>query len=404
MKEEYKKQHFYALWQLDILIDIPIQSIINLLTPYVEFKGLIYNENQQLLYVDGIFIAGKSEARGQGYYETEFGVEEDIQDTLVEVIGTIYSNNDSLINKHLRIETDNSKDLDLKMYSYDEFIEVISKIGIPLFDTEVPIPTKQFIYNVQQVNQKSNFTVDEAGSIASNCVLKNNIGSYPQMTFEQNQLRIHNIEMLCECIKGQNQQGFHLITKELWCKQYCMDEGENSRRYDNGTSLKASAEINLELTIISKNEFIRWCEFMDIETGLTIGDEIENESIEFLKLEVERLQKLVWKSIQPPKIAPQQAPKPPETPQNNEIKVAIRTTSKTIMVSLGLMAWMLSENTSKLSRGGKPNRKAIEEAMKTAVSKLNIINPDDDNHGIVISNLNRDVSLGIKELESALKV
>ena len=328
MKEEYKKQHFYALWQLDILIDIPIQSIINLLTPYVEFKGLIYNENQQLLYVDGIFIAGKSEARGQGYYETEFGVEEDIQDTLVEVIGTKYSNNDSLINKHLRIETDNSKDLDLKMYSYDEFIEVISKIGIPLFDSENPIPTKQFIYNVQQVNQKSNFTVYEAGSIASNCALKNNIGSYPQMTVEQSQLRIHNIEMLCECIKGQNQQGFHLITKELWIKKTDPDYGEYSNQYPASEKIAVSSRVDINLTIISKNEFIRWCEFMDIETGLTIDDEIENESIEYLKVEIERLNTRVIELTPPPQKYIPSPPNysPPELKQKSDYPPELQIT------------------------------------------------------------------------------
>jgi len=394
--EKSKKQQFYALWQLDILIDISIHNISMLLVPYVEFKGLVSTEDQPLLYVDGIFLAGKSDKRGIGYIETEFGVEEDIEESLIEIIGTKYSNNNSLIDKNLTITANNSKDLDLKMYSYDEFIEVISKIGIPLFHSESPIPTKQFIYNVKQINQKSNFTVNEASSIASNWVISNNVGAYPQMTIEQSQLQKHNTDILCECIRGHNQQGFHLITKALWIKSVYECYEESSRQYPNSTQLTVGSTLDLDLTIISKNEFIRWCEFMDIDTGLTIDDEVENESIEFLKIEIERL-----RNIPPQPIA---HPQSQVKNQDNEVKINIRTTDKTILISLGLMAWMLSTKSSKLSRASKPNCAQIEEAIKLAVSELDIINPDNDNHGIVVTNLARDISLATKQLNITLNL
>lgn len=312
---EKDKKQFCALWQLDILIDISIQNIVNLLTKYVEFQGLISTEDIELLYVDGIFLAGEYDKRGIEYIEKEFGIDEDITEALIDIVGTKYSNNDSLIGQKLTVKVNNSENKE--QYSYDEFIKVTSEIGIPIFELGYPIPPKIFIYKPHQVNQKSNFTVDEASSIASNWVISNDVDTHPKMTIEQSQLRKHNTDILCECIKGHNQQGFHLITKELWIKRVDENYGEYSHQYPNGTQLAVGSNVDLNLTIISKNEFIRWSEFMGIETGLTIDEEVQNESIEYYKIEVEKLNKRVIELTPPP---PKFVPCPTAPPVKLKLK------------------------------------------------------------------------------------
>lgn len=395
---------YYTFNELNTLIGISLRDFIEELSEHTRFTGLLHDNNGGLFYASGIFEVMETEWPTQpfSYEEIESGshlVEQDrpVDCRLISVSGTKGSNNNKLTGHTFKVKSYHS--VDEVLFSFEDFNNIINKLGIPLIANRTELHKKKFNYDIHKVNQKTIFTLYEACSIASNIKL----ASIPRPMFDC-ELFDHNLSVMSECAKGQNQKGFHLITKELWisttddCYEPC------SRKYNNGTTLNIDVVLDKMLTVISKNELIRWCEFMDVKTGLIKDEEVENESVEFLKVEVERLQKLVRKS--PPRSTqqvPQQALQPPVPVQNNEVKLDIRTTNKTIIVSLGLMAWMLSEKTSILCRGGKPNKTRIEKAIKNAVSELDMINPDNDNHGIIVGNLERDISLGIKELDAALE-
>ena len=139
---------FYTLEQLDLLIDLPITEIESLLTPSVNFKGLLIDKEQQLFYADGSFMINESKLveRCPTNVELEMmenGMEPDIEtwNELVLVTGTEASQNKKLIgNKYPVKSRFQIKEI---IYNYDEFIEIITRLGIPLTSTKDEISKKK---------------------------------------------------------------------------------------------------------------------------------------------------------------------------------------------------------------------------------------------------------------------
>ncbi|MGK0376791.1 MAG: hypothetical protein ACJA1Z_000595 [Patiriisocius sp.] len=276
-------EDFLLKEELEIFIDISIDDIIDLLDEFVEIKGLLADFNNELTYVDGYFYIEELEDSCPtiSYEDADLmTMEGDIKVTtfIKKVKGSKYSNNLSLVDNIYSLKT--YLKLDEPVYSCDQLNDVAEKLKIPIKDLSDP-NNKIFLYDRGNVNQKSNFTLIEASRIAANAPLQDQQGIfYCHATVK------HYQELLSECVKGQNQHAFHLITKELWCHSYTEDIGECSTRCKNGVPLKVSAMVNLELTIISKAELLRWCKYMDIETGLYYQQKIIEESINALKIKL----------------------------------------------------------------------------------------------------------------------
>jgi hypothetical protein len=103
----------------------------------------------------------------------------------------------------------------------------------------------------------------------------------------------HYRELLSDCIKGTNQHGFKLHTVELWCS-YNDEFGESySKSYENGIYFKQQATLDSELTTISKREFVRWCKYENVDTGLYYFPKHVDESIEALEMKLDESEKEV---------------------------------------------------------------------------------------------------------------
>lgn len=302
---------YYTFNELDTLIGIQLRDFIEELVEHTTYTGLLYDNDGGLFYADGIFEIMETEWPTQSFSNEEIKlgahlVEQDreVECRLISVVGTKGSNNNDLIGSTYKVKSYHS--VNEVLFSFEEFKNIINKLGIPLIADRSELHKKKFNYDAQIVNQKTLFTLYEACSIASNVKLS----SIPRPMFDC-ELFDHNLSVMSECVKGQNQKGFHLITKELWisttddCYEPC------SRKYNNGTTLNVDVVLDQILTVISKNELIRWCEFMEIETGLTKDDDVENESVEFLKLEIERLRNT------PPQ---QMCPQPPPLQDTSEVE------------------------------------------------------------------------------------
>lgn len=89
---------------------------------------------------------------------------------------------------------------------------------------------------------------------------------------------------------------------------------------------------------------------------------------------------------------------------NTEKKTArrIRTPESTLLDSLGLMAWLLSKKSNRFQNGEKPNASQIKKAVEDIVIGLDL-NNDPDNQ-LMLSNLNKDIQLSLKQLESRFKL
>ena len=290
---DVNQSSFYTLDQLDQLIEVPIQQVMacvnnmeiceaeNYLIEYVEFKGLIKpasRGNSEAFYVEDIFQVNKEEMVSYG----------DLNDLTVEPIcllmelkGTKHTRNKNVENDCIYepiIETEAKG----RKYNYDEFVSVVNRLGIPLI-SYWPSEEVRFNYDSALINQKSNFTLREASRIAGNAPLKDQQGVFYDASLVE-----HYQDNLSECVKGPNQHNFHLITTELWCHSYNDDIGECSKSYDNGTYLKISANVDIDLTILSKSEFLRWCKYMNIETGLFYNQKIIDESLEAFTIELNK--------------------------------------------------------------------------------------------------------------------
>ena len=398
-----QKTEFYTLDQLDSLIDISIDDISDLLDRYVEFKGLLYDENGKRTHAEGLFVINgatmpQKQPSGE-YIDSEYSqLHDDFSDleVLTPVTGTKYSNNDVLIGNHYKIKTQH--DIKQSLYSYEQFKDVAAGMSLPFLDIEKKRDSKTFNYNVQQVNQKSLFTLKEAIYIASNTDEK-------YALFSPSRLLEHTLQILCDCVKGQNGSGFHLVTIELWIKYYCT----LNQRYESAlcdvSELTPRTIIDIERTLISKSEFLRWCKFMNIETGLTADVVVENESVEYLKFENARLKKQVAKlESSLSDLVPAAVPLVSIADQYawNKERLTLKTDFGTILVSLAFMAWMLAEKSPSFKKGNMPNSSKIQTAVMNAVEKLELLDLDNDNHKIILSKLNRDISEALKYLTDIL--
>jgi hypothetical protein len=78
-----------------------------------------------------------------------------------------------------------------------------------------------------------------------------------------------------------------------------------------------------------------------------------------------------------------------------------RTPESSLMDSLGIMAWLLSEKANKFRKGDKPNASQIKLAIESVIIDLSL-NENTDNK-IMISNLNKDISNALSQLTDRFK-
>jgi hypothetical protein len=344
--------NFLTLEKIEKAIELPFSDICEMLSRYVYFKGLVWNSEHEITYVDGYFIIESTEIN---YYE--FTAEEiendyhltepDTPDTerLITIKGSEFSNNADLIDKILPLK--GSQDIDEALYSYKQLCQLMKKFGCPQPLSTAELSKKDYAYDVKLLNQKSNFTLDDAAKIAANIYYTSHTPIFSQLSHP---LKNHYMELLSDCIKGSNQDDFKLHTVELWCTNNDEFGDRYSKTYENGTYLKQKATLDYQLTIISKQEFVRWCEYENVDTGLTYELKIFDESIEALKAENEKLKT----QIRPQGF--QQAP--PSIPNNDSEKI------KELNKKIGL----LTEESSLLKESSFPfmtlKLKTILEAQK----------------------------------------
>jgi hypothetical protein len=301
-------KYFITKTQIEKLVDIPFSEFGELLRPYIKFKGVVFNQSEPI-YAEGYFIIVNSEdIKGEFYSENKgerFPLCEPVTPfAIVKVIkGTNASNAKHLFGKTLVLK--NTVEVSELLFSFPELQSLMNKLGAPKARSLEELTKKEYSYDVNLLNQRSNFTLDDTAKIAANINLN---GFLPP-----NSLKNHYLELLSDCIKGSNQDDFKLHTVELWCS-YHDEFGERySKSYDNGTYLKQKVVLDYQLTIISKQEFVRWCEYESVDTGLTFEPKGFDESIEALKAENEKLKS----QIRPQGF--QQAP--PSMPNNNSEKI-----------------------------------------------------------------------------------
>lgn len=279
--ENKNGQEFYTDAHLSKCIEIPIYTVTEVLNKFVKFKGLLTeNVESTPFYVDGYIIIDEARVTQTG--------EDEYEDRLVRAKCSKYcsrpelENNSYIVSMPFIIEE--------AFISYSEFKIALDKFGIPLINEAESVQTKDFNYDVSLVNRKSNFTLEDAAKIAANIY---STGQNEITSLLPNPLKNHYLELLSDCIKGVNQDAFKLHTIELWCS-YIDEFGERySKSYENGTYLKQKAVLDYQLTIISKQEFVRWCEYENIDTGLTYEPKRFGESIELLRMELNDSQKEV---------------------------------------------------------------------------------------------------------------
>ncbi len=299
--------NFISFEQIEKAVELSFNEIHEMLKSYIYFKGLVWHENE-LTYAEGYFVIEETEPNIYEFtreeIESDYHIAEPdtpITERLISIKGSEYSNKAELIDKKLKLK--NTVDIEGCLYSYKELCQLMKKLGCPEPKTIIELSKRDYAYDVKLLNRKSNFTLEDAAKIAANI----NVYGFPPPSLVKN----HYIELLSDCIKGTNQDGFKLHTVELWCS-YNDEFGEGySKSYNNGSYLKQTAELDYQLTIISKREFVRWCEYENIDTGLTIEHRDFEESIEALKAENNKLKS---------QLHPQQGPQPPISEnQNNKI-------------------------------------------------------------------------------------
>ncbi|MBA5681929.1 hypothetical protein H3N34_01710 [Photobacterium damselae subsp. damselae] len=302
-------------------ISIPFADIEEMLDPYIYFQGLVFIDDK-IRYVDGYFIIHKTEVDVPDFTreEIESGYalcEPDmpVYNFLVEVKGTKYSNNDELIGTVYRLKT-KTEIIDEVLFSYEQLCKVASDIGYPKPIEKLQILAKDYAYDLKVINQKSNFTLSDAAKIAANIEPTTSIEVQSQK-YSYN----HYLELLSDCIKGTNQHKFKLHTVELWTSHHDEFGERYSQNYKNGTLLKQRAELDCDLTIISKQEFLRWSEYQGLDIGLEYQPQSINKSIEVLEMmlseseeEISRLRNLLINknSLIPESIPPHKNQYPPE--------------------------------------------------------------------------------------------
>ena len=277
--------NFFTQGKIEKAIEVSFSEIKELLSRYVHIKGLVWNESE-LTYVDGYFIVEDikpniyeftREEIESGYHLNE--PDTPTSDRLISIKGSDYSNKSDLIDKSLKPK--GSVDIEDYLYSHKQLCQLMKKLGCPEPKSITELSKKDYYYDVKLLNQKSNFTLEDAAKVAANIYINGFGGFEPHSP-----LKNHYMELLSDCIKGTNQHGFKLHTVELWCSYYDEFGERYSKTYKNGTYLKQQAVLDYQLTIISKQEFVRWCEYEGIDTGLTYEPKSFDESIESLKMEL----------------------------------------------------------------------------------------------------------------------
>jgi hypothetical protein len=285
-------ENFLTQEQVEKIIELPFISIHEMLDRYVHYKGLVYGVENEITYVNGYVVIGLTEYSYDEYSREQIDedyllAEPDRPEIVVSVKVTEFSNKDDLIGEEVSLKS--SFDIDVALYSYKQLGELMNKLGCPEPKPLTELSKKEYAYDIELVNQKSNFTLDNAARIAAN-VYKTSIRSNLQQQYMPKTMALmdHYLELLSDCIKGTNQHGFKLHTVELWCS-YNDEFGESySKSYDNGIYLKQKATLDSKLTIISKREFVRWCEFEGVDTGLYYHPKDIEESVEALKLKLDK--------------------------------------------------------------------------------------------------------------------
>lgn len=269
------------------LIELPLSDIEDMLDSYVYFKGMLEVDDGEYKFVDGFFILKSTSCFSYEFTPEEIEqdlhlAEADYPDTILieKITGSEYSNNPLLIGKTYKLKK--PKELNEIYFSYKQLCDVCSKTGMPLPNNNANLTKIKFNYDANLVNKKSYFNLYEAAKIASNISLES--GFFSDTSYQL------NLESISDCVKGQHESGFHLLTKELWTTGNDEFGEAYSKQYENGTLLKVSAQLDLGLTLISKAELIRWCDFMKIDTALKLNTNNFNKSIEALELEVQKLE------------------------------------------------------------------------------------------------------------------
>ena len=342
-------------------ISIPFADIKEMLDPYLYFKGLIIKDDE-IRYVDGYFIIHKTELVSPTFTRDEIDsgyalCEPDLPvfELVIEIKGTKYSNNDELIGNVYQLKTKTEIN-DEVLFSYEQLCEITSKIGCPKPIEKLKLFTKEYAYDVKALNQKSNFTLTAAAKIAANIDPTTSI----KMMSHQHSYD-HYLELLSDCIKGTNQHEFKLHTVELWTS-YHDEFGERcSRNYENGTLLKQRAILDINLTIISKKEFLRWSKYQGLNVGLDFQPKSISKSVEILEMmlseseeEISNLKSLI----------------------NENAIISENTTSKKISYPPELQLAIDAYEELCLEKTTHPTNKTIENWLRTESKQRGITHKD----------------------------
>jgi hypothetical protein len=78
-----------------------------------------------------------------------------------------------------------------------------------------------------------------------------------------------------------------------------------------------------------------------------------------------------------------------------------RTSDSSLIDSLGIMAWMLSKKIGTFQHGNKPNAKQIKDQVENIINELKL---DNEDNKLEVSNLNKDISTALRQLEGRFKL
>jgi hypothetical protein len=296
-------ENFLTQEQIEKLIELPFSAIHVMLDRYIYLKDLILGYENEIIYVDGYFVIDHTEYSYDEYSREQ--IERNLQavpampEILVGVKVTEFSNKADLLGETVSLAS--SQEIDVILYSYIHLCQLMKKLGCPEPKCLTELAKKEYAYDIKLVNQKSNFSLSDASKIAAN-VYKTSIRSNVQQQYMSNIIALihHYLELLSDCIKGTNQHGFKLHTVELSCIEDDRYGESASYSYDNGTYLNQKVTLDSKLTIISKREFVRWCEYENVDTGLTLENKDFEESTEALKAENKKLKAQVCPQQTPP--------------------------------------------------------------------------------------------------------
>jgi hypothetical protein len=296
-------ENFLTQEQIEKLIELPFSAIHVMLDRYIYLKDLILGYENEITYVDGYFVIDHTEYSYDEYSREQ--IERNLQtvpampEILVSVKVTEFSNKADLLGETVSLAS--TQEIDVILYSYTHLCQLMKKLGCPEPKCLTELAKKEYAYDIKLVNQKSNFSLSDASKIAAN-VYKTSIRSNVQQQYMSNIIALihHYLELLSDCIKGTNQHGFKLHTVELWCIEDDRYGESASYSYDNETYLNQKVTLDSKLTIISKREFVRWCEYENVDTGLTLENKDFEESTEALKAENKKLKAQVCPQQTPP--------------------------------------------------------------------------------------------------------